>query len=61
LAERLCAGTLWINDPLTDNDAGPSGGFGISGIGRELGEGSLNELRETKHVHKYFSMEAKER
>ena len=25
--EEVEAGTLWINDPLTDNDAGPFGGF----------------------------------
>src|SRR5262245_58621598 len=29
------AGTFWINDPLTDNDAGPFGGMRRSGIGRE--------------------------
>jgi molybdenum cofactor biosynthesis protein MoaC len=45
------AGTLWINDPLTDNDAGPFGGFKMSGMGRELGEEGLDEFRETKHVH----------
>ena len=34
---ELRAGTVWINDPLTDNDAGPFGGFKQSGLGRELG------------------------
>jgi acyl-CoA reductase-like NAD-dependent aldehyde dehydrogenase len=58
--EEVRAGTLWINDPLTDNDAGPFGGFGMSGIGRELGEEGLDEFRETKHVHWDFSMEPKE-
>jgi betaine-aldehyde dehydrogenase len=58
--EEVRAGTLWINDPLTDNDAGPFGGFGMSGIGRELGEEGLDEFRETKHVHWDFSMELKE-
>jgi len=57
--EEVRAGTLWINDPLTDNDAGPFGGFGLSGIGRELGEEGLDEFRETKHVHWDFSMEPK--
>ncbi len=57
--EEVRAGTLWINDPLTDNDAGPFGGFGMSGIGRELGEEGLDEFRETKHVHWDFTMEAK--
>ncbi|HSR29393.1 MAG TPA: aldehyde dehydrogenase family protein, partial [Anaerolineae bacterium] len=40
--EEVRAGTLWINDPLTDNDAGPFGGFGMSGLGRELGEEGLD-------------------
>ena len=30
---ELQAGTVWINDPLTDNDAGPFGGFKQSGHG----------------------------
>jgi hypothetical protein len=42
---------LWINDPLTDNDAAPFGGFKMSGMGRELGEEGLDEFRETRHVH----------
>ena len=33
---EMKAGTVWINDPLTDNDAGPFGGFKQSGLGREL-------------------------
>ena len=57
--EEVRAGTLWINDPLTDNDAGPFGGFGMSGIGRELGDEGLDEFRETKHVHWDFAMEPK--
>jgi betaine-aldehyde dehydrogenase len=58
--EEVRAGTLWINDPLTDNDAGPFGGFGMSGLGRELGEEGLDEFRATKHVHWDFAMEPKE-
>ncbi len=38
---------------------GPLGGFGLSGIGRELGEEGLDEFRETKHVHWGFAMEPK--
>lgn len=57
--EEVRAGTLWINDPLTDNDAGPFGGFGLSGMGRELGEEGLDEFRETKHVHWDMAMEPK--
>ena len=57
--EEVEAGTLWINDPLTDNDAGPFGGFKMSGMGRELGEEGLDEFRETKHVHWDFEGNAK--
>ena len=57
--EEVDAGTLWINDPLTDNDAGPFGGFKMSGLGRELGEEGLDEFRETKHVHWDFEGGAK--
>ncbi len=57
--EEVEAGTLWINDPLTDNDAGPFGGFKLSGMGRELGEEGLDEFRETKHVHWDFEGAAK--
>ncbi len=57
--EEVEAGTLWINDPLTDNDAGPFGGFKMSGMGRELGEEGLDEFRETKHVHWDFEGGAK--
>jgi acyl-CoA reductase-like NAD-dependent aldehyde dehydrogenase len=45
------AGTVWFNDPLTDNDAGPFGGFKQSGMGRELGREGLEAFQETKHVH----------
>src|SRR5205814_6871416 len=36
-AEGIKAGTFWINDPLTDNDAGPLVGIGRSGVWRGLG------------------------
>ncbi len=45
------AGTVWFNDPLTDNDAGPFGGMKQSGMGRELGQEGLEAFQETKHVH----------
>ena len=48
---ELRAGTVWINDPLTDNDAGPFGGYKQSGLGRELGQEGLEAFQETKHVH----------
>jgi acyl-CoA reductase-like NAD-dependent aldehyde dehydrogenase len=57
--EEVQAGTLWVNDPLTDNDAGPFGGMKLSGLGRELGEEGLDEFRETKHLHWDFEGNAK--
>ena len=45
------AGTVWFNDPLTDNDAAPFGGMKQSGLGRELGQEGLEAFQETKHVH----------
>ncbi|HET7444598.1 MAG TPA: aldehyde dehydrogenase family protein [Solirubrobacterales bacterium] len=57
---ELRAGTVWINDPLTDNDAGPFGGFKQSGLGRELGREGLEAFQETKHVHMETRIERKE-
>ncbi len=57
--ENIHAGTFWINDPLTDNDAGPFGGMRQSGIGRELGIEGLDAFREPKHVHMDYRIEAK--
>jgi betaine-aldehyde dehydrogenase len=56
---EIKAGTFWINDPLTDNDAAPFGGMRKSGMGRELGEEGLDAFRETKHVHMDFVPERK--
>ena len=49
--EEVKAGTIWINDPLTDNFAGPFGGMKMSGLGRELGQEGMDEFLEIKHVH----------
>ena len=57
--ESIKAGTFWINDPLTDNDAAPFGGMRHSGIGRELGAEGLDAFREPKHVHLDWVMERK--
>ncbi|MGQ0601143.1 MAG: aldehyde dehydrogenase family protein, partial [Anaerolineales bacterium] len=53
--ENVKAGTIWINDPLTDNYAGPFGGMKMTGGARELGQEGLDEFRETKHVHWDFN------
>lgn len=49
--EDIEAGTVWFNDPLTDNEAAPFGGMKASGGGRELGLEGLEDFRQTKHVH----------
>jgi len=58
--ETVKVGTVWINDPLTDNYAGPFGGMKMTGGGRELGPEGLETFLDTKHVHWDFSQEAKE-
>jgi acyl-CoA reductase-like NAD-dependent aldehyde dehydrogenase len=57
---EIKAGTVWFNDPLTDNDAGPFGGFKQSGLGRELGREGLEAFQETKHVHIETEIEPKD-
>jgi len=49
-ANDIKAGSFWINDPLTDNEAAPFGGVKMSGGGRELGIEGLDEFREPKHI-----------
>jgi acyl-CoA reductase-like NAD-dependent aldehyde dehydrogenase len=57
---EIKAGTVWFNDPLTDNDAGPFGGMKQSGLGRELGQEGLEAFQETKHVHLESRVESKD-
>jgi acyl-CoA reductase-like NAD-dependent aldehyde dehydrogenase len=57
---EIRAGTVWINDPLTDNDAAPFGGQRGSGVGRELGREGLEAFQESKHVHIDPNVEKKE-
>jgi acyl-CoA reductase-like NAD-dependent aldehyde dehydrogenase len=58
--EGVQAGTVWINDPLTDNYAGPFGGMKMTGGGRELGPEGLETFLQTKHVHWDFSQDRKD-
>ncbi|MEU2086020.1 aldehyde dehydrogenase family protein [Streptomyces albus] len=51
VAARLRHGTVWINDFHPYLPQAEWGGFGKSGVGRELGPHGLNEYRETKHVY----------
>ena len=48
IAERLRAGTVWINCYDVFDAAAPFGGFKSSGIGRELGEKALDNYTELK-------------
>jgi betaine-aldehyde dehydrogenase len=50
VAVRLRHGTVWINDYHPYVPQAEWGGYGRSGIGRELGPSGLAEYRETKHV-----------
>lgn len=54
-ATELQAGTVWINDPLKDNDAAPFGGMKFSGLGRELGVEGITAFTQAKHVHMDFA------
>ncbi|MEU3092084.1 aldehyde dehydrogenase family protein, partial [Streptomyces massasporeus] len=49
-ARRLRHGTVWINDYHPYVPQAEWGGFGHSGVGRELGPTGLEEYREAKHI-----------
>jgi acyl-CoA reductase-like NAD-dependent aldehyde dehydrogenase len=51
IADRVRAGTVWVNDVHMVNPAQPFGGYKQSGLGRELGPHALDEYTEAKHVH----------
>ena len=51
VANRLRHGTIWINDYHPYLPQAEWGGFGQSGVGRELGPMGLGEYREAKHVY----------
>jgi aldehyde dehydrogenase (NAD+) len=50
IADSVRAGTVWINCYDVFDAAAPFGGFKTSGIGRELGEKSLDNYTEYKTV-----------
>lgn len=52
-AERLDAGTTWINSPPIARAEVPFGGFKQSGLGRELGMEGLEHYYETKSIQVY--------
>ncbi len=51
VANRLQAGTIWINDYHIISAEAPFGGYKQSGVGRELGIWGLHEYTEVKHIH----------
>ncbi|WP_369227937.1 aldehyde dehydrogenase [Streptomyces sp. R39] len=51
VADRIRAGSVWINDAHQINAAAPFGGYRQSGVGRELGPQALEAFVETKAIH----------
>jgi betaine-aldehyde dehydrogenase len=51
VAGRLRHGTIWINDFHPYLPQAEWGGFGQSGVGRELGTTGLAEYQEAKHIY----------
>ena len=51
MAGALRHGTVWINDYHPYLPQAEWGGFGKSGIGRELGPSGLEEYQEKKHIY----------
>ncbi|WP_328549517.1 MULTISPECIES: aldehyde dehydrogenase family protein [unclassified Streptomyces] len=51
VAQRLRHGTVWINDFHPYLPQAEWGGFGHSGVGRELGPTGLREYQEAKHIY----------
>ena len=50
VAGRIRAGTVWINGGGGMRPDAPFGGYGRSGVGRELGEWGMREFLEVKHI-----------
>ncbi|MBG0857676.1 aldehyde dehydrogenase family protein [Streptomyces spinoverrucosus] len=55
VAHRLRHGTVWINDFHPYVPQAEWGGFGRSGVGRELGPTGLREYQEAKHIYQNLS------
>jgi acyl-CoA reductase-like NAD-dependent aldehyde dehydrogenase len=61
VANRLRAGTVWINDYHLISAEAPFGGYKQSGLGRELGTWGLQAYTEIKHIHADLSRTRKAR
>ncbi|MEN8674060.1 aldehyde dehydrogenase family protein [Nocardioides sp.] len=51
VAEKIQAGSVWINDAHQINANVPFGGYKQSGLGRELGANALDPYVEEKSIH----------
>ncbi|MCL6570724.1 MAG: aldehyde dehydrogenase family protein [Bacillus sp. (in: Bacteria)] len=51
VARKLQVGVVWINDWHMLRSDAPFGGYKQSGIGREMGQHSLDAYTQVKHVH----------
>ena len=50
MAQRIRAGTVWINTYRAVSFTMPFGGYKNSGLGRENGQDAINEYLQTKSV-----------
>ncbi|MFP9036174.1 aldehyde dehydrogenase family protein, partial [Enterococcus faecalis] len=50
IADRLQAGTVWVNCYNVFDAASPIGGYKQSGLGREMGSYALDNYTEVKSV-----------
>ncbi len=50
MAEKIEAGTCFVNTYNKTDVAAPFGGFKQSGFGKDLGEEALNEYLKTKSI-----------
>jgi phenylacetaldehyde dehydrogenase len=58
MAERLRAGTVWINCYNVFDAASPFGGYKQSGFGREMGKAALDLYTQIKSVWVYLGAES---
>jgi aldehyde dehydrogenase (NAD+) len=50
MLHRVRAGTVWVNNYRVIGHTLPFGGYGQSGLGREMGAAALDAYTETKSV-----------
>jgi aldehyde dehydrogenase (NAD+) len=60
LAQKIRAGTVWINAYRVVSHMAPFGGFGESGLGRENGLHAIDEFTEAKAVYVELSGEPRD-